>query len=120
VEKEGRRVATLPSPFSMEHMDNNQESSEVQAHLDQFFAQLARCPELEGQARFARPAASPDAGLAQELKGVLREERQFHLDEHREDRADGSPQAQLASRTQRRVIGAASHPPKLLCGRPIT
>ncbi len=48
-EKEGRVVASLPSPLSIGQMNNNQEMSEVQAHLNQFFSQLASCPELEGQ-----------------------------------------------------------------------
>jgi transposase-like protein len=70
-------------------MNNNQESSAVQAHLDQFFTQLAQCPELEGQLGPEDLPQLLEAGLAHVLKGVLQRERQFHLADHPADRANG-------------------------------
>jgi transposase-like protein len=70
-------------------MNNNQESSAVQAHLDQFFTQLAQCPELEGQLGPADLPQLLEAGLAHVLKGALQRERQFHLAAHPQDRANG-------------------------------
>ena len=70
-------------------MDINQDSSQVQAHLNQFFAQLARCPELEGQLGPEDLPQLLEAGLAHVLKGALQRERQLHLEEHPEDRANG-------------------------------
>jgi transposase-like protein len=70
-------------------MKNNQESSTVQAHLEQFFSQLAQCPELEGQLGPEDLPQLLEAGLAQVLGGVLKRERQFHLEAHPEDRANG-------------------------------
>jgi len=70
-------------------MNNNQESSAVQAHLDQFFTQLAQCPELEGQLGPEDLPQLLEAGLAHVLKGALQRERQFHLADHPADRANG-------------------------------
>jgi len=88
-EKEGRVVASLPSPLSIVHMDNNHAASAVQAHLDQFFSQLAKCPELEGQLGPEDLPQLLEAGLAHILKGTLQRERQVHLEEHPGDRANG-------------------------------
>jgi putative transposase len=88
-EKEGRVVASLPSPLSIEQMNNNHSSSEVQAHLEQFFSQLAGCPELEGQVGPEDLPQLLQAGLSHVLNSVLKKERQFHLEEHPEDRANG-------------------------------
>src|SRR5882762_4430293 len=88
-EKEECLVASLPSPLFNRQMNNNQDSSAVQVHLNQFFAQLAKCPELEGQ---LGPEDLPQllvAGLSHVLKGGLQRERQLHLEEHPEDRANG-------------------------------
>src|SRR5215469_2068358 len=70
-------------------MENNQDSSAVQAHLNQFFAQLAQCPELERQLGPQDLPQLLQAGLAHVLKGALQRERQLHLEEHPEDRANG-------------------------------
>ena len=70
-------------------MKSNQESSTVQAHLEQFFAQLAQCPELEGQLGPEDLPQLLEAGLAQVLGGALKRERQLHLEEHPADRANG-------------------------------
>ncbi len=70
-------------------MSNNHESSALQAHLDQFFSQLAQCPELEGQ---LSPEDLPhllQAGLSHVLNAALQKERQFHLADHPQDRANG-------------------------------
>src|ERR1043165_1722036 len=88
-EKEGCVVASLPSPRFLGHMKRNQESSTVQAHLEQFFAQLAQCPELEGQLGPEDLPQLLEAGLAQVLGGTLKRERQLHLEEHPADRANG-------------------------------
>ena len=88
-EKEGRVVANLPSPLSLGHMNNKQEQSALQAHLDEFFAQLARCPELEGQLSPEDLPQLLEAGLTHVLKGVLQRERQFYLEDHPQDRANG-------------------------------
>ena len=88
-EKEGRVVASLPSPLSIVQMNNNRAVSAVQAHLDQFFSQLTQSPELEE--RFS-PEDLPqllEAGLSHVLNSVLKKERQFHLEEHPDDRANG-------------------------------
>jgi len=88
-EKEGCVVANLPSPLSIVQMNNNQETSAVQAHLDQFFSQLTQCPELE---RSLTPEDLPQllqAGLSHVLNSALKKERQFHLEEHPEDRGNG-------------------------------
>jgi putative transposase len=82
-------VANLPSPLSIVQMNNNQETSAVQAHLDQFFSQLTQCPELE---RSLTPEDLPQllqAGLSHVLNSALKKERQFHLEEHPEDRGNG-------------------------------
>ena len=70
-------------------MENNQDPSQVQAHLNQFFAQLAQCPELERQLGPQDLPQLLQAGLAHVLKGALQRERQLHLEEHPEDRANG-------------------------------
>jgi transposase-like protein len=70
-------------------MNNNQEPSGVQAHLDQFFSQLSRCPELEGQLGPEDLPQLLEAGLSHVLKGALKRERQFHLEDHPSDRANG-------------------------------
>jgi len=95
-EKEGRVVASLPSPHSIGHMNNKQETSEVQAHLNQFFSELANCPELEGRLGPEDLPQLLEAGLAQVLKGALKRERELHLEDHPEDRGNGyAPQRTL-------------------------
>jgi len=70
-------------------MNNNQGSSAVQAHLDQFFAQLASSPELEGQLSPQDLPQLLQAGLSHVLHTALQKERQFHLEEHPQDRGNG-------------------------------
>lgn len=70
-------------------MQNNQPSTAVQAHLDHFFAQLAQCPELEGQLSPADLPQLLEAGLSHVLNTALKTERHFHLEDHPEDRANG-------------------------------
>jgi len=76
-------------PSFIVHMKNNQTSSQVQAHLEQFFSQLAQCPKLEGKLGPGDLPQLLEAGLSQVLRGVLKRERQMHLQEHPEDRANG-------------------------------
>ena len=61
----------------------------VQAHLDQFFTQLAQCPELEGQLSPEDLPQLLEAGLSHVLNAALKRERHFHLEDHPEDRANG-------------------------------
>ena len=70
-------------------MNNNQASSAVQAHLNQFFSQLGQCPELEGQLGPEDLPQLLEAGLAHVLKSALKREREVHLEDHPEDRANG-------------------------------
>ncbi len=88
-EKEGCLVANLPSPLSIVHMNYNQTSATVQAHLDEFFAQLAQCPELEGQLCPEDLPQLLQAGLSHVLNSVLKKERHLHLEDHPQDRANG-------------------------------
>ena len=70
-------------------MNDNQESSEVQAHLNQFFSKVATCPELEGRLGPEDLPQLLEAGLAHVLKGALKRERELHLEDHPEDRGNG-------------------------------
>src|SRR3984893_13939175 len=70
-------------------MKNNQPSTAVQAHLDQFFTQLAQCPELESQLSPEDLPQLLEAGLSHVLNTALKRERHFHLEDHPEDRANG-------------------------------
>jgi putative transposase len=70
-------------------MNTTQEGFSVQAHLDRFFHQLAQCPELHKQ---LSPQDLPEllqAGLSQVLNAALQKERQFHLEDHPQDRGNG-------------------------------
>ncbi len=81
--------AMLPSPQSFNHMQSNHESTSVQAHLEEFFHRLAQCPELEGQVSPADLPQLLEAGLSHVLTTTLQKERQFHLEDHPQDRANG-------------------------------
>src|ERR1043165_4312405 len=69
-------------------MNNNQDASAVQGHLHQFFSQLAQCPELEGELGPEDLPQLLEAGLAHVLKGALKRERELHLEDHPQDRAN--------------------------------
>lgn len=88
-EKEGCVVAGLPSPLSILQMNNNRAVSAVQAHLDQFFSQLSKAPELEEQFSPEDLPQLLEAGLSHVLNSVLKKERRFHLEDHPDDRANG-------------------------------
>ncbi len=70
-------------------MKTTHEFASVQAHLEEFFARLANCPELEGQLSPADLPQLLEAGLSHVLNTALEKERQFHLEDHPEDRANG-------------------------------
>jgi putative transposase len=70
-------------------MNPNQEDSQVQEHLNQFFAQLARSPQLAGQFTPQDLPQLLEAGLAHVLKSALQQERELYLEEHPEDRSNG-------------------------------
>ena len=76
-------------PLSLVHMNNNQESSAVQAHLDEFFSQLAPCPELEGKLSPQDLPQLLQAGLSHVLNSALKKERHLYLEDHPQDRANG-------------------------------
>ena len=81
--------ASLPSPLSIVHMHSTQDGPSLQAHLDEFFGRLAACPELHDQLSAADLPQLLEAGLAQVLKRALNRERQFHLEDNPQDRANG-------------------------------
>lgn len=70
-------------------MNSSHDVTSVQAHLEEFFTQLAQCPELEGQLSPADLPQLLEAGLSHVLKSALQKERQLHLEDHPEDRANG-------------------------------
>ncbi len=70
-------------------MKTTLDSAAVQSHLEEFLAQLARCPELEGQLSPEDLPQLLEAGLSHVLNGTLQQERQFHLVDHPQDRANG-------------------------------
>ncbi len=70
-------------------MKTTRESASVQAHLEDFFTRLANCPELQGQLSPADLPQLLEAGLSHVLNTSLQKERQFHLQDHPEDRANG-------------------------------
>ena len=82
-------VASLPSPLSIVQMNNNRAVSAVQAHLNQFFSQLTRTPELEEQFSPEDLPQLLEAGLSHVLNSVLKKEREFHLQDHPQDRGNG-------------------------------
>jgi len=77
------------SPFPFGHMNGKHDIASVQAHLEEFFTQLAQSAELEGQLSPADLPQLLEAGLSHVLKTALQKERQFHLEDHPEDRANG-------------------------------
>jgi transposase-like protein len=70
-------------------MKNNHDTAAVQAHLDQFFGKLAKCPELKDQLSPEDLPQLLEAGLSHVLNAVLNRERQLHLEDHPEDRGNG-------------------------------
>src|SRR5580765_6570939 len=88
-EKEGRRLATLPSPLSIVHMKNTHHQPSLQAHLDEFFSRIANTPELRDQLCPEDLPQLLEAGLSQVLNTALKTERHFHLQDHPQDRANG-------------------------------
>jgi len=82
------RGASLPSPLSIVHMNTTQDPPSLQARLNEFFGQLAQCPELHGLSPEDLPRLL-QAGLSSVLNAALQKERQFHLEDHPEDRANG-------------------------------
>lgn len=70
-------------------MNTKHDNAAVQAHLQEFFTKLAHCPELESQLCAADLPQLLEAGLSHVLNSALKAERQFHLEAHPEDRANG-------------------------------
>ena len=70
-------------------MKNNRPNLALQVHLDQFFSKLAQCPELEGQLSPEDLPQLLQAGLSHVLNTALSKERQFHLEDHPQDRGNG-------------------------------
>jgi transposase-like protein len=69
-------------------MNTIQDPPSLQARLNEFFGQLAQCPELHGLSPEDLPRLL-QAGLSSVLNAALQKERQFHLEDHPEDRANG-------------------------------
>ena len=69
-------------------MNTTQDPPSLQARLNEFFGQLAQCPELHGLSPEDLPRLL-QAGLSSVLNAALQKERQFHLEDHPEDRANG-------------------------------
>ena len=90
------RGASLPSPLSIVHMNTTQDPPSLQARLNEFFGQLAQCPELHGLSPEDLPRLL-QAGLSSVLNAALQKERQFHLEDHPEDRAPPGGQKLLHS-----------------------
>jgi transposase-like protein len=89
-EKEGPAAPLPSSPsFHFGHMNTTQESASLQTHVEQFLRQAAQSPEL---AVHLSPQDLPhllQLGFAQMLEAALDKERQWHLADHPEDRANG-------------------------------
>ena len=88
-EKEGCRLAALPSPLCIGHMHTTHDHPSLQAHLDEFFARIANCPELHDQLSPEDLPQLLQAGLSHVLNTALKTERQFHLEDHPQDRGNG-------------------------------
>jgi len=69
-------------------MNTTQDPPSLQARLNEFFGQLAQCAELHGLSPEDLPRLL-QAGLSSVLNAALQKERQFHLEDHPEDRANG-------------------------------
>lgn len=80
--------ASLPSPLFIVHMNTTHDQPSLQARLNEFFGQVAHCPELHGLGPEDLPQLL-QAGLSSVLNAALQKERQFHLQEHPQDRANG-------------------------------
>jgi transposase-like protein len=70
-------------------MNPTQDDHNVQVHLDEFFQQLAQCPELHRQLSPRDLPQLLQAGLSHVLQGALQKERQLHLEDHPQDRGNG-------------------------------
>jgi len=77
------------SPSFLVHMKSNDELGSVQAHLNEFFNKLAKCPGLERQLSPADLPQLLEAGLSHVLNTALKRERELHLLDHPEDRGNG-------------------------------
>ncbi|HWW03086.1 MAG TPA: IS256 family transposase [Candidatus Acidoferrum sp.] len=70
-------------------MDSTHDRPRLQAHLDEFFGRIANSPELCEQLSPEDLPQLLEAGLSHVLNNTLKTERQFHLQAHPEDRANG-------------------------------
>ncbi len=70
-------------------MYHTQDHPSLQHHLDEFFGRIANSPELQDQLGPEDLPQLLEAGLAHVLNSALKTERQFHLDDHPDDRANG-------------------------------
>jgi len=89
-EKEGCRGSKPSFPSLLVHMKNNQSSDSLQAHVQQFFNQLPGPLSPQDLPQLLQLA------LTKMIETALAQERQFHLQDHPEDRANGyAPQRSL-------------------------
>ena len=69
-------------------MNTTHDHPSLQARLNEFFSQVAHCPELHGLGPEDLPQLL-QAGLSSVLNAALHKERQLHLEDHPQDRANG-------------------------------
>jgi transposase-like protein len=89
-EKEGCREDKPSFPSLLVHMKNSPASDSLQAHVEQFFNQLPEPISPQDLPQMLQLA------LSKMIEAALAQERQFHLQDHPEDRANGyAPQRTL-------------------------
>src|SRR5512141_2885411 len=82
-EKEGCCESKPSFPPLLVHMKNNPPSDSLQAHVEQFFRQLPEPISPQDLPQMLQLA------LTKMMEAALARERQFHLADHPEDRANG-------------------------------
>jgi hypothetical protein len=82
-EKEGCPGGKPSFPSLLVHMKNNPSSDSLQAHVEQFFNQLPEPISPQDLPQMLQLA------LSKMIEAALAQERQFHLQDHPEDRANG-------------------------------
>jgi hypothetical protein len=82
-EKEGSPEGQPSFPSLVGHMKNNPSADSLQAHVAQFFNQLPDPISPQDLPQLLHLA------LTKMIEAALAQERQFHLQDHPEDRANG-------------------------------
>src|ERR1035441_7513063 len=108
-EKEGSPEGPPSFPSLVGHMKNNPSADSLQAHVAQFFNQLPDPISPQDLPQLLQLA------LTKMIDAALAQERQFHLQDHPEDRANGyAPPMHPPRRGHPRLPEAAPHPPRPL------